>query len=144
MDESGPSIVYVEQLPEADAYLGLFETTGWNDMYCCTARELGTALRHSWFVISVYSEDDLVAFGRLISDGVLYAIVCDMIVAPKWQRRGIGSAILSRLLARCSEAGIRDVLLFAARGTEPFYRSHGFVPRPAEAPGMILRRVPHP
>ena len=57
------------------------------------------------------------------------------------QRRGIGSAILARLLTRCDEAGIRDVLLFAARGAAGFYERFGFVPRGGDVPGMI-RRTP--
>jgi GNAT superfamily N-acetyltransferase len=141
MNASVPSIVYEEGLPAPGPYLALFETTGWNEMYRCSADELESALRRSWYAISAYREGVLVGFGRLVSDGVLYAVVFDMVVAPDLQRRGIGSEILNRLLARCADAGIRDVLLFAARGTESFYRGHGFTARPADAPGMILRRV---
>jgi GNAT superfamily N-acetyltransferase len=140
MGTGEPPIVYRERLPEPGPYLALFETTGWNDMYRCSADELEGALRRSWYAISAFRGDVLVGFGRLVSDGVLYAVVFDMVVAPGRQRRGIGSEILNRLLARCVEAGIRDVLLFAARGTEDFYRRHGFTARPAGAPGMILRR----
>ena len=140
MNASEPPVVYREGLPEAGPYLALFETTGWNDMYRCSADELKEALRRSWYAISAYQDEVLVGFGRLVSDGVLYAVVFDMVVAPDRQRRGIGSEILNRLLARCVEAGIRDVLLFAARGTRSFYRRHGFTPRPDDAPGMILRR----
>jgi GNAT superfamily N-acetyltransferase len=92
-------------------------------------------------VISAYHDTTLIGAGRLVSDGILYAVVFDMIVTPDWQGRGIGSEILNRLLDRCNAAGIRDVLLFAARGTEGFYRRHGFVPRSQNAPGMMMRRV---
>jgi hypothetical protein len=45
------------------------------------------------------------------------------------------------LLDRCERAGIRDVLLFSAKGKAGFYEQFGFVARPDEAPGMILRRT---
>jgi GNAT superfamily N-acetyltransferase len=141
MDGNAPSITYSDREPESAAYLALFETTGWNAMYRCTAAELENSLRKSWHVISAHHDTTLIGAGRLVSDGVLYAVVFDMIVTPDWQGRGVGSEILSRLLARCEAAGIRDVLLFAARGTEGFYRRHGFVPRAQDAPGMIMRRV---
>jgi GNAT superfamily N-acetyltransferase len=142
MDAEVPSIRYSERKPDPSAYLALFETTGWNAMYRCTERDLEASLRSSWYWISAHHGETLVGTGRLVSDGVLYAVVFDMVVAPAWRGRGVGAAILGRLLTRCDRAGIRDVLLFAAQGTEGFYRRHGFVPRPAQAPGMILRRVP--
>jgi GNAT superfamily N-acetyltransferase len=141
MGGTASSVTYSDRVPDAAAYLALFETTGWNAIYRCTAAELRDSLRKSWYVISSYHDTTLIGAGRLIADGVLYAVVFDMIVTPDWQGRGVGSEILKRLLDRCNVAGIRDILLFAARGTEGFYGRHGFVPRSRGAPGMIMRRV---
>jgi GNAT superfamily N-acetyltransferase len=141
MDATASSVTYSDRGPDPEAYLALFETTGWNAMYRCTAAELEDSLRESWHVISAYQDTKLIGAGRLVSDGVLYAVVFDMIVTPEWQGRGVGSEILSRLMDRCNAAGIRDILLFAAQGTEGFYRRRGFVPRSQNAPGMIMRRV---
>lgn len=135
------SLRYRAGLPERGAYAALFETTDWNEMYRASPGELARGLEASWHAVSAEEDGRLVGFGRLLSDGVLYAVVFDMIVAPDRRRRGIGSRILEMLLARCAEAGIRDVLLFSARGTPGFYRRFGFVPRPEDAPGMILRRT---
>jgi len=140
MPDSLPSaLLFSELLPSEAAYAALFETTGWNTMYRRTPAQLAAALRESWYLQTAYRGDALVGAGRLVSDGVLYAVVFDLIVFPEWRGRGVGSAILHRLLDHAAEAGIPDVLLFAARGTEPFYQRHGFVPRPTEAPGMIAR-----
>lgn len=133
---------YTRELPEGRAYLRLFETTGWNEMYRQTAETLAAALERSWCVVAAYEGEILVGVGRALSDGVQYAVIFDMIVAPRCQGRGIGSEILRRLLARCDEAGIRDVLLFAAEGVRGFYERRGFEARPDSAPGMIRRRVP--
>ena len=136
-----PPIRFSEGPGDPAQYAALFETTGWNDMYRRSPAELEAALAASWYVVSAHDRSELVGSARLVSDGVLYAVVFDMIVAPTHQRRGIGSRMLRHLLERCEEAGIRDVLLFAARDTADFYGRFGFVPRPAQAPGMILRRV---
>lgn len=126
--------------PDPRAYHELFETTGWNAEYGATPEELDLANRSSWYVVAAYDAERLVAFGRLVSDGVLHAMVYDMIVRPDYQRTGLGSRVLSMLLARCREARIRDVQLFCARGKAAFYLRHGFEARPEDAPGMQLRQ----
>lgn len=141
---SADRVRYSAELPEAEEYLRLFETTGWNEMYRQSADTLLLALDRSWSVVTAWHGDTLVGVGRALSDGVQYAVIFDMIVEPGRQGRGIGSGLLRRLLARCDEAGIRDVLLFAAEGVRGFYERHGFRARPESAPGMIRRRVPEP
>lgn len=134
-------IVYEERAPDVEAYAELFETTGWNSMYGCSPPELEKCLERSWCLVAAYTGDTLVGAGRLMSDGILYAVVFDMIVAPAFRGRGIGSGILRRMLENAESAGIRDVLLFSARGVREFYSRHGFAQRPEDAPGMLLRRA---
>jgi GNAT superfamily N-acetyltransferase len=131
-------IAYREKLPAFAAYHPLFETTGWNEAYRADEDELYAAISSSWYVLSAYDNDDLVGFGRIISDGVLYALICDMIVKPSYQRQGIGSTLLNKLIARCRLHKIRVIWLFAAKGRRSFYQKFGFVERPADAPGMQL------
>ena len=130
---------YVAEKPDADSYLSLFESTGWNEMYDLSGHDLANAIETSWRVMSAYDGKELVGFGRLLSDGVLYAVMFDVIVLPARQREGIGGEIVRYLLWECVDQGIRDVLLFAARGTADFYERFGFETRPGYAPGMILR-----
>jgi catechol 2,3-dioxygenase-like lactoylglutathione lyase family enzyme len=136
---AGEKIRIETEPPDAQDYHDLFETTGWNAEYRATPGDLDRANRNSWYVVSAYDADRLVAFGRVVSDGVLHAMVYDMIVRPEFQRAGLGSRVLSMLVARCREANIPDVQLFCARGKKAFYLRHGFEPRPDDAPGMQLR-----
>jgi len=128
-----------ESLPAADEYLELFESTGWNREYRLSAQELCAAISHSWYLVSAYDREKLVGTGRVISDGVFHALIIDVIVSPAYQHRGLGTAIMQRLLERCRAALIRDVQLFCARGKAPFYRRLGFIARSEEAPGMDFR-----
>ncbi|MCM2316001.1 MAG: GNAT family N-acetyltransferase [Thermoanaerobaculia bacterium] len=136
------SFDYRTGAPPADAYLALFETTGWNASYGASAEELERANRQSWHAVSAWDGERLCGFGRVVSDGVLHAMIYDMIVDPRYQRCGVGSRILSMLLTRCREEGIRDVQLFCARGKKGFYLRHGFVERATDAPGMQLSLSP--
>jgi ribosomal protein S18 acetylase RimI-like enzyme len=129
-------VEYRSGLPEVVEYAGLFETTGWNASYKATPDDLRKALAASWWSISAYADNTLMGFGRVMSDGVLYAVIFDVIVRPDYRRRGVGSAIVQRLVDRCVSAGVRDIQLFSATGTTRFYESLGFRVRPAEAPGM--------
>ena len=131
-------IAYREQQPAAAAYCDLFETTGWNQDYRADADALYEAISSSWYVLSAYDKDHLVGFGRIVSDGVLYALICDLIVKPSYQRQGIGSRLLEKLIEKCHLEKIRVLWLFSARGTSSFYEKYGFRERPVDAPGMQL------
>jgi hypothetical protein len=41
------------------------------------------ALKNSWYVVSAYNDDKLVASGRIVSDGVIQCFVCEMMVLPE-------------------------------------------------------------
>ena len=133
-----PEITYRTELPGLEEYHALFETTGWNDGYRASPRELMTTLERSWARIFAYDGDTLVATGRVVSDGVLYGMIYDLITLPSHQGRGIGSVILERLVARCQDAGLRGIQLYSARGKADFYAKRGFVPRPDDGPGMTF------
>ena len=92
--------------------------------------------------MTAYCEGRLAGTGRVISDGVLHALIVDVIVPPEYQGRGIGTSIMERLIERCRAARIHDVQLFCARGKAPFYRRLGFVNRPADAPAMDFKGPP--
>jgi len=72
------------------------------------------------------------------SDGILYALICDLIVRPSHQDRGIGSALLGQLIERCRRQKIRVIWLFSAKGKSAFYKNFGFIERPTDAPGMQM------
>lgn len=132
-------IAYKNSLPESEEYFNLFETTGWNKDYQLSEEEVYQAIQNSWYFISAYEGEKLVGFGRMICDGIMHALILDMIVLPNYQGRGIGSAILHRLLQKCKRHKIRDVQLFSAKDKFGFYQKHGFSQRPVNAPGMEIK-----
>ena len=72
--------------------------------------------------------DTIVAMGRAISDGISDAYIQDVTVADAFRGQGIGSRIVTRLVARLESDGIGWIGLIAERKTHPFYRPLGFAP----------------
>jgi GNAT superfamily N-acetyltransferase len=132
-------LTYSDKRPSTGQFWNLYLTTGWNDEYGLAPEDIEEALSASRFTVSAYDDGALVGFGRVVTDGVMHAMVYDLIVAPDRQGCGIGGAILSMLVARCRHAQIPDIQLFCARGKRGFYERRGFVARPEEAPGMEYR-----
>ena len=130
------NIDYRSEIPAMDQYWRLFQSTGWNETYQLSPEELIRALRSSWYVLGAYNGEHLVGFGRLVSDGIVYAMLYELIVLPDYQGQGIGGGILERLVKKCQETGVRDIQLFCAYGKREFYEKRGFVARPEDAPGM--------
>ncbi len=136
-------IIYQFTAPSKKQYYALFETTGWNREYQATPEELAHAIANSQFVVAAYDGGKLVGFGRVLTDGILHAMIYEMIVHPGYQHQGIGVQILQRLVQWCNKNHIRDIQLFCARGKRAFYEKNGFVARPEDAPGMQYLRRPN-
>ncbi len=134
-----PLYAFSTELPDEKEVFGLFLTTGWNNDYRITPDEFMQALRSSWYFLSAYEGERLVGFGRMICDGVLHALILDLIVHPDRQGQGLGGAILNRLVDKCREHSIRDIQLFSVKGKSAFYRKMGFRERPEGAPGMEIK-----
>lgn len=131
---------YNDKLPSADQFFTLFETTGWNSKYELSKDELYIALKNSWYSISVFDNDQLIGFGRIICDGIVHALILDVIVDPERQGEGIGKEIMDKLVAKCKKHKIRDIQLFCAKGKKGFYEKLGFEIRPEDGPGMQLEK----
>ncbi|MCV2369680.1 GNAT family N-acetyltransferase [Roseateles oligotrophus] len=123
------------ELPAAEAFKSLYDTTGWGPA-SRDAAFYQAALAGSWRVRAAYAEGQLIGFVRAISDGHLHAFITEMIVRPEFQGQGVGAALLGAIMADCRAAGLSDIQLFCAKGKSAFYQRHGFVSRPADAPGM--------
>jgi predicted GNAT family N-acyltransferase len=75
-----------------------------------------------------FIEGKAVGTGRLLPDGHIGR----MAVLPEFRGRGIGGAILARLVERARERGDKEVILSAQVHATRFYRAHGFVEEGAE------------
>lgn len=77
-----------------------------------------------------------VATGRLLPDGRIGR----MAVLPAWRGRGVGAAVLHRLIDAARARGVGEVVLSAQVQAMPFYAQAGFV---AEGPEYDDAGIPH-
>lgn len=131
--------VYTENLPDKEQFEELFLTTGWNNSYQLSADDLMKAVENSWYCYSAYDANQLVGFGRVICDGVVHALIIDLIVHPDYQQLGLGKKILNQLVTKCKEHRVRDIQLFSAKNKAAFYKKCGFTMRPDISPGMEMK-----
>ncbi|WP_379141014.1 GNAT family N-acetyltransferase [Paenibacillus sp. sgz500992] len=125
-------------LPNREEYFNLFQTTGWNQKGVWSAYILYEAIKNSWYIVTLYDDEKLVASGRLVSDGYIQCFICEMIVMPEYQNKGFGKRIMNELLHHCKTNGIQWVQLASAKGKKGFYEKFGFQERAIDAPGMNL------
>lgn len=130
------TVSYQNGIPDKNEFYELYETTGWNARHQFSKNDLFKAINNSWYVISVYYNEKLIGFGRVISDGVYQTFIGDLIVHPNYQGKGIGSEVLKRLIDQCKENGMKWIQLTCAQGKVEFYKKFGFEERPTDGPGM--------
>ncbi len=127
---------FSENIPEADKYYELFQSTGWDRDLSISPEKLYEAIQHSWYIVNAYIGERLIGTCRILSDGYLHAFIVEMIVDPMFQRKNVGRRLIEKALERCEKAGIQYIQLFCASGKEDFYKKMGFESRPDNAPGM--------
>ncbi|THV42217.1 GNAT family N-acetyltransferase [Glycomyces buryatensis] len=86
---------------------------------------LATVFGNSRFTVFVYKGGELVGAGRSLADGADCAYIADVAVHPDHQGRGLGSAVIRRLVD--AVRGHKKIILYAAPGTEDFYSRLGFL-----------------
>jgi len=86
--------------------------------------DLQVSFANSMFKCFVYDAGRLIAAGRALADGRDCSYICDVAVHPDHQGLGIGREVVSRLVERSKDH--KKIILYAARGKEPFYRKLGF------------------
>ena len=85
---------------------------------------LETAFSNSRFKFFARENNALIAAGRAVADGVDCSYLCDIVVHPSHQGRGLGREVIDRLIA--ASRGHRKIILYAVPGKEDFYRRFGF------------------
>jgi ribosomal protein S18 acetylase RimI-like enzyme len=113
---------------DEEEIVALYRSGGWWQEGRDDPSEIGALIQGSLvFVVAVDRDSGkAVGMGRAISDGVSDAYIQDLVVLPEYRGRGIGKAILGRILLACRERGIGWIALIAEGGSGDFYRRLGF------------------
>lgn len=96
------------------------------------AFDIARAFHGSYASVFVHQGDEIVAAARATSDGVYYATVFDVVVAPQHQGHGVGRMLMEGLLAKLP---FERIFLTSVFGKEEFYAKFGFL-RQTNAMGL--------
>jgi len=81
------------------------------------------AFENSHTVVFAFDDDNLIGFGRAISDGTYQAAIYDIAVLPEYQGKKVGTIIVNSILKCIPQC---NFILFASPGKENFYKKLNF------------------
>lgn len=118
-------VVYTIQPPNNfEGLLKIYELLGWNSLKL-TVNDLENMCKQSWYAVYAFDEQQLVGMGRIISDGVITALICGVCVMPNYQSKGIGKELLNRLISHCEQNKVIPQLI-CRDNLESYYDAFGF------------------
>ena len=93
-------------------------------------------------VMAIAADGSVIGTGRLLPHGHIGRIghIGRMAVRKPWRGRGVGSALLTELIAMARERGFSETRLHAQTHALGFYRRHGYTPLGEE---FMEAGIPH-
>jgi len=129
-----PVVTFSEEIPTASQLVRLFHQAPWAKDR--SLEETQAMLRQTDLVLCAWDGDQLVGFGRVLTDFMYRATIWDVIVDRAYHKQGIGTEIVRRIL---HHPRLQQVELFWLCTRRPgFYERLGFSSK--EQTGMVWSR----
>ena len=117
-------------------FLKLRKSVGWELL---PENQIEAGLKNSIFSVVAISNNQVIGMGRIVGDGFMICCIYDVIVLPEFQGKGIGKAIMNRLITFIRDNSLPGTCvttgLFSRKDKEPFYEKCGFYIRPNDKKG---------
>lgn len=104
--------------------LHLYASVGWT-AYTDQPEALRKGYENSLLTLAAYEGEQLLGIIRAVGDGHTIVFVQDILVAPEYQRKGIGTALLRAILDRYSHVRQIELATDNTPKTIAFYKSMG-------------------
>lgn len=121
--------------PSIQQIRSLRQSIGWRPR---TAQKWVKILKNSRYIYSVYDGKTLVGMARMVEDGVM-CMIYDFAVRKEYRKQGIGTKIMSALVAKIKDKNYTSIGLFTDDSAVKFYKKLGF----ELANGMQLKKYMH-
>lgn len=125
----------------AEDFNYLTEKVGWGTR---DNKVVDEALNNTLYSVSIYDDNKIIGYGRIIGDKTIFLYIQDIMVIPEYQGQKVGTKIMNALLTKIDEykkvnPNIRTYL-GASKGKEKFYEKFGFKTRSSVdlGEGMVL------
>ncbi|QIB69545.1 GNAT family N-acetyltransferase [Aminipila butyrica] len=122
--------------PTAQDYINLRLRSGMGEKELHRSQR---ALENSLFVVSLYDDDTLIGFGRIVGDGGITYVVSDIMVDKRYQRQGYAEQIMKAIDCYLQENTHEDsyICLIANHPADRLYHKHQFEYLPENKCGML-------
>ncbi|MBQ8617549.1 MAG: GNAT family N-acetyltransferase [Clostridia bacterium] len=88
--------------------------------------EYENPLLTSYYHIAVYETDLLIGYVDCVSNGVTDAYIQDLMIHPDYQRYGIGTDLMLKMIEYLKEKHIYMISVVFDESLKPFYNKFGF------------------
>jgi predicted N-acetyltransferase YhbS/catechol 2,3-dioxygenase-like lactoylglutathione lyase family enzyme len=121
-------IQIVNRAPTTEEYLQLLKAVGWESKSSTDSVE--KILAAPLFAAVAEHNGQAIGCALLLGDGATFYYVKDVMVAPAWQCKRVGSALMQAISDWLNKNGVDNALvaLITGEGLVPFYHSFGFHP----------------
>lgn len=103
----------------------LYTEVGWT-AYTENMSVLEQGYKNSLLVLAAYETDELLGIIRVVGDGFTIIFVQDILVFPREQRNGVGTALMKAVLDRYPDVRQIELATDNTSKTVAFYKSLGF------------------
>lgn len=123
-------IKIIENVNDVDEFNLLYDLVGWE----AYSKEISSkSLNNTYYSVSIYDNDKIVGYGRLIGDGICFMYIHDVMVIPEYQNKKIGTVIMNNLIKEVDKIKKENpdmrLYLGASKDKESFYKKFGFIER---------------
>ncbi|WP_299671358.1 GNAT family N-acetyltransferase [uncultured Polaribacter sp.] len=111
-------------LPSPNDYSRLRQACGFGKVSEVKSKQ---SLKYSLYSISIYSSNQLIGFGRVLGDGVLYFYISDVMVPSLMQGKKIGRLIMENIIMYINKktSKLSTVCTIVMPNKEAFYKNYG-------------------
>lgn len=105
--------------------LNIYQSVGWSN-YVDNPEMLKSAYHNSLKIYAAYINNNMAGIIQVVGDGFSVVFIQDLLVYPKYQRKGIGKALLEKILSEYKDVYQKHLLTENTEKTIQFYKSIGF------------------
>ena len=106
--------------------LSLYKSVGWIN-YTNNPEMLKNAYKNSLKIYGAYVGDELAGVIRVVGDGFSVIFIQDLLVKPEYQRKGIGTALIKKVLTEYKSVYQIHLMTDNNEKSVRFYKSAGFL-----------------
>lgn len=132
-------IVIKENTNNIDDFKYLYEKTFSKNI---NKELLKISLKNTFYSVSIYDNNKIIGYGRLLGDAIYYVHIHNIMVLPEYQNQKIGTKIMNTLLKEVTKIKKVNpdlkVYLASFKGKENFYKKFNFLTREELNMGKVM------